>query len=250
MKLGLISDVHANLEALETALEFFEKKEIDEIFCCGDLVGYGPEPGKVIEKLKARGAFSVRGNHDHLATKKRPPSNFNPKAASAIEWTKEKLTSSQKSFLEDLNKFEKPKNSDIKASHGAFSDPLWGYVIRPSDAYLEFQKDEERPRYRLMGHSHLPVLFTYDGEDVSRHRPNENESFTFKKGERYIINPGSIGQPRDGNWKSSLAVMEFENGEPHKVSFYRLSYPVEKTREKILEAGLPKELGDRLLSGR
>jgi predicted phosphodiesterase len=250
MKVGLISDVHANLESLETAIDFFEEREISKIFCCGDIVGYGPNPAEVINRIKKKNIRSVKGNHDHMATTKESPSQFNLTAAQAIRWTRETISSSDKKFLENLPIFSSPFSSEIKASHGSTREPLWGYVINLADAYLEFKRDEEDTRYRLLGHSHIPALFEYDGENATLQKPELGEGYKIKKDKRYLINPGSIGQPRDGNWKASLAILKFEEDVPREVTFYRLNYPVEKTREKIIKANLPKELGDRLLSGK
>ena len=253
MKLGIISDVHSNLPALKTVLDHLEGKGIDQLICCGDVVGYGPNPNECIELLRDWGVTSVVGNHDQIGLKRESSSRLNSMGKAAIKWTRKVLTKSSKDFLAGLPKERELEvegyEPRLKLVHGAPMDPLWTYIMDQREAYLSFRNLDQSHPIALFGHTHLPRIFAQHGEDIDRLEASSNNGgVNLKEDRKFLINPGSVGQPRDGNWRTSFAVMEFEDGVT--VDHRRLEYNAEETRDMILRAGLPQKLGDRLLVGK
>lgn len=227
MKLGLISDIHSNLVALEEVLA--RLKDVDRIFCAGDIVGYNPWPNEVIELIREDDRIvSVMGNHD-LAVLTGDVSFFNPIAARAVLWTRERLTRDNIEFLRNL-----PKKLELELEgmriflcHGSPADPIDEYVFpNVSDSRLRFLISLANSDILVMGHTHVPMLRFID--------------------ERLVLNPGSVGQPRDFDPRASFAVLELPE---MSVDIIRVEYDVQKVSEKILEEGLPIELAERLCYG-
>ncbi len=252
MKLGLISDVHGNWEALNAVLDQLGGEELlDGLFNCGDLVGYGPEPGRCIGELAERDLTSVKGNHDAGLLGELGLDFFNGKAERALRWTRKELDDEDKKFIEKLPVKRYLDENGIALVHGSFVNPLTHYIMRKADAFRSYQRAQEASTLQLFGHTHIPSLYEIDGRDVKSYEINDGFEFSFDRDHKYLLNPGSVGQPRDGNWKASFAVLELgSEGLPESVVFHRTEYQAEKAREKIINAGLPTELGDRLLQGR
>lgn len=251
LRIGVLSDIHGNLEALNVALEALHQEGIREMVCCGDIVGYGPNPNECIELLKQRRIRCVQGNHDAAALGRADTARLNKAARRAIAWTQKRLSRETRSFLEGWPTVDRVEVEGLSISlvHGSPADPLWGYILRRRDAYLGFRLSEGKPFLQLFGHTHLPGLFVLEGEEVRREAIQGEHSLSLEEDKRYLLNPGSVGQPRDGDWRASLCLLEFEDPGSCHIRFRRLEYNVEKARQKILRAALPSELGTRLLSG-
>jgi len=257
MKIGLISDIHSNLEGLQTVLQELKEREVDKIFCCGDIVGYGPDPTKCIETLSKTASSlplsSVKGNHDGAVLGEADPHRFNSMGRKAINWTKRRLGRKERSFLKGLSFEKKLDDHPIYLVHGSPVDPVWEYIISKSDAYrafLRLNSEGEDVRLALFGHSHIPSLFVSEKNDLTEKNVEDGLEVSLDEEKRYLINPGSVGQPRDRDWRTSFALLEVDrSGKPQRVSFHRREYKAEQVRGKILQAGLPQKLGDRLLSG-
>jgi diadenosine tetraphosphatase ApaH/serine/threonine PP2A family protein phosphatase len=226
-RIAVISDVHGNLEALAAVLEEVEGVEL---YCLGDFVDYGAQPNEVIEAIRARGARCVLGNHDAAAITG-DTSLFNARAAMSSVWTRRTLTRSSSDFLKGLPLDLRTRIDGLPAyfAHGSPDDRLWEYVDPRTHADL-FGHYLDRVGAKLMGlgHTHIP--------------------FVWKEGSGVVFNPGSVGQPRDGDWRASYASVTFGEG-ACAVEIRRVGYDVEGAAEKILDAGLPGFFAERLHTG-
>jgi diadenosine tetraphosphatase ApaH/serine/threonine PP2A family protein phosphatase len=238
----IISDIHANLAALETVLE--DAPDFDELWCLGDLVGYGPKPNECIERVRGFSHTSLAGNHDWAALGKLDLSSFNAVARAANEWTQQQLTPSSRTYLNGLH--PSLQRGDFALAHASPREPIWEYIMDTSTAYQNFEHFSTP--FCLVGHTHVPVLFELD-ED--RHRceallPPLPEPVRLGE-RRAIINPGSVGQPRDGDPRASYALLDTDE---MSWTFHRVSYPIGITQERMRARGLPQRLIDRLGIGR
>lgn len=243
--LAVLSDVHGNLAALQAVLATLEAESLTEVICCGDLVGYGPHPVQCIERLEEYHTWSVLGNHDAVAIGRADDAQLDGDGRMAIRWTRRQLSAEARDYLASLPETSQPDDM-IGMVHGSMADPLWGRILRRRDAYLSFRLDGDAPSIRLFGHTHLPGLFSFAGNAVRRESTADGHVI-LDSAKRYLLNPGSVGQPRDGDWRASFCLLEL--GDPIRVRFRRVEYDVEATRGAILDAGLPQALGNRLLSG-
>jgi predicted phosphodiesterase len=246
MKYLIISDLHSNSEALTAVLRRVRRKKVDKLVVLGDFVGYAANPNKVIDLLhevKIPKVF-IRGNHDKVAAGIDSGENFNSVALAAARWTRDKLTPQNFRFLERLPKGPMAVDETFVICHGSPLDED-AYVFSDYDAYLIFR--DAPGDIVFFGHSHIPSMFTLepDGIRVEAIR-GDFRRIALDKGKRYLVNPGSIGQPRDRNTKSPFMIFD---AEARTIHFERVEYNVGKTREKIFRAGLPPMLGDRLLTG-
>jgi len=244
MRIAVLSDIHANLAALEAVCS--DLPQVDQVWVLGDIVGYGPQPNEVIATLQAMGARSVLGNHDGAAIGMVDPSDFNPDARAAIEWTATVVDPNARAYLASLP--EVRRDGDLTAVHGSPRDPIWEYITGPSVAAANFGAFDTR--LCLFGHTHLPMVYrSVDGGiEPTPGMPGE----TIAVGEaRALINPGSVGQPRDGLADAAYAILE-TGGQPggDAVEFRRVSYDVDRTQRQMLDVGLPGRLADRLRYGR
>jgi predicted phosphodiesterase len=244
MKIGLISDLHGNLPALERVLEKFELERIDRIICCGDIIGYGPFPNECAALVRDRGMITVRGNHDTLIGGETDLDMFSMNARRAGLWTRDHLSPEIRDFLLGLSLPAQIENIEI--THASFRDPLWEYILDKRIAYYNFHTFESK--LGVFGHSHIPSVFQWNRGDVQRERITDSTELVLESGERYLINPGSVGQPRDGDWRTSCAIITLST-DLTKISFLRLEYDVEETRREMYRVGLPPPLYDRLLVG-
>jgi predicted phosphodiesterase len=236
MKIAILSDIHGNIEALNTVLAYLDANEITEIYCLGDVVGYGPNPNECVDLISERCNRIVIGNHDHAAIGLTSTEYFNDFAKIATAWTASVLNEENKAFLSSLEFAY--HDEEYLLVHATPSQPsLWHYILSEVDAQHEFRQFEERICF--IGHSHFPIVFLKQGY-------TREQSIKLSKRNKYIINVGSVGQPRDGNPMTCFCVY---NSSSNKLDYIRLEYDIALTREKIVKAGLPVFLGDRLIKG-
>lgn len=243
MRYAVISDIHANLEALDVVLSDIAARAPDEIICLGDFVGYGPDPAASVERVRPTLAGAVVGNHDRAALDRLDISSFNAYARAAILWTREQLNDGVRHYLDALPQgLRRPL---FLAVHGSPRDPVEEYVLDAVVAGACFEAAEFR--LCLVGHTHIPGVFIHDGERVTAKALSTDEPLTLRPEYRYIINAGSVGQPRDGDPRSAYLWLDEDAA---VAALVRLSYPVAKTQEKMAAAGLPSVLAERLAYGR
>jgi diadenosine tetraphosphatase ApaH/serine/threonine PP2A family protein phosphatase len=249
----IVSDVHANLVALDAVLRDAERGgRIDAVWSLGDCVGYGPRPGECITRLRAFEAVMVAGNHERAATGAISTDDFNPDAATAAQWTKERLSDDEKAYLDSLPETEMPANagqpSDFTLVHGTLRWPIWEYMMTPETAlgHLALQQTP----FGLVGHTHVPMLVVEDRtsfEGCQLFRLADGESIDLDANIRMVVNPGSVGQPRDGDPRASYAVYDSDAG---SITLHRVEYEIAATQKVMAEEGLPRWLIERLSAGR
>jgi len=240
MKIGIISDIHSNLEALQTVLE--KMSSVDSIICAGDVVGYGANPNECVGLIKDRGIQCVLGNHDR-AVLTGDTSWFNPLAAKAVHWTRNALHNECREFLAGLpEKFTFDFDFPLLVVHGSPMNPVEEYVLEERGARRCFEATKQE--IIIIGHTHVAQSFSLVGVDPVVELRLYKNGGVLNLGGRTIINAGSVGQPRDGNWMASYAVIEGRRAE-----IFRVAYDVESTSKKILGAGLPQFFADRLHAG-
>jgi diadenosine tetraphosphatase ApaH/serine/threonine PP2A family protein phosphatase len=245
MRSLILSDVHANIEALEAVLEAAPPADFDRLIVLGDLVGYGADPNAVVERIRAlHPAAIIRGNHDKVACGLEDASNFNHHARRAAEWTYETLAPEQREYLRQLPAGPTLVDETIEICHGAPFDED-AYIFDAGDAIRAL--DEARRPLCIFGHTHIPVVFTQSGEMFDLLMPGPDDSIVLQPGWRYLVNPGSVGQPRDGDPRAAFAIYDSERQE---LIMRRVAYPLETAQAKILAAGLPQNLSTRLAMGR
>lgn len=238
MKYAVISDIHANLEALGSVVAEIDRSGIEDIICLGDIVGYGADPNACVEMVRERNIVSVMGNHDAAACGACEPTHFNPAAREAVLWTRKELTDENSEFLRDLPDREVIDNS--LAVHGAISDPD-KYIMSTHDAEPEFPLMD---KYNIcfFGHTHVGVCYVFENKNVREIICSELE---FTEGMKYMINPGSVGQPRDRDPRASFLLYDNEG----RAHYRRVEYDIERAQEKIIDKGLNKILAERLSYG-
>jgi len=249
MRILVLSDLHANATALNAALAA-AKGRWDRIVCLGDVVGYGPDPNEVTSEIRELGAKTIRGNHDKAATDKMATDDFNPVAKAAVDWTRSRLSADNLKWLTDLP--QGPLETDgIVLVHGAFQDED-EYVFTPAQA-LEGLLDSTAT-ITFFGHTHHQGGFSYENSsknlEVLNIKPRLTEAFAPLRTEprnRYLLNPGSIGQPRDGDPRAGFAIADLEH---HIVEFWRVPYDIPAVQERMRAVRLPEPLVQRLSLGR
>jgi diadenosine tetraphosphatase ApaH/serine/threonine PP2A family protein phosphatase len=245
MRYLVLSDLHSNLEALEAVLEHARGLGWGRVLVLGDIVGYGPDPNEVIETLRRLpGMEAVRGNHDKVAAGLEEGGTFNAAARAASEWTRRTLTAGSREFLRTLPPGPRAFAPRRLLSHGTPVDEDL-YLLEGGTARRCF--DDVAFDLCFFGHSHYPGVFgLVAGRLESRPARGERAEYPLPPDGRYLVNPGSVGQPRDRDPRAGFALYDDETA---TVTVHRVAYPVETTRAKILRAGLPAVLGDRLRIG-
>jgi predicted phosphodiesterase len=247
MRYLILSDIHANLTALDAALDA-AKGRWQKAVCLGDLVGYGPEPNEVVERVRSLDAVTIRGNHDKAVCGLVDTEDFNPLARSVTLWTRDRLLPATREYLEQL-----PKGPVVvdgfSIVHGALHDED-EYVFGPAQA-LEGLIDAPFP-VAFFGHTHMQGGFTLRNDQVTvlRLKPTAGDFFSelpIETGSSYLLNPGSVGQPRDGDARAGFAIADLDN---QSVEFWRVPYDIETVQNRMVEAGLPEPLILRLSFGR
>lgn len=241
MRSLVISDIHSNLAALQAVLA--DAPSFDEVWCLGDVVGYGPDPNECTETVKELSPRCVAGNHDWAAINKLDISDFNPDAMRACLWTRERLSAANWQFLADLGECLIEQGFTIV--HGSPRYPIWEYISHPYSAEQNFSYFSTP--YCLVGHTHVPLMFRQQTgtQDVEVVVPSIGEPIVLTEG-RWIINPGSVGQPRDGDPRASYMLLDIE---ACTVEYRRVPYDIEVTQRKMKECGLPYRLAMRLTFG-
>ena len=260
MRVLIVSDIHANLTALETVLRNAEREgAIDAVWSLGDSVGYGPQPGECIARLRGFEAVMVAGNHERAATGAIGTEDFNPDAAAAAQWTKARLTADEKAFLDALPEVIATSPAPGRATvasmpdqftlvHGTLRLPIWEYLYS-TEAALGHLALQQTP-FGLVGHTHVPMLAVEQPdspEGCRLYRLDDGDSMDLDPEQRIILNPGSVGQPRDGDPRASYAVYDTDS---NSISVHRVEYEIAATQKLMTEAKLPGWLIERLAVGR
>jgi predicted phosphodiesterase len=245
MKYLIISDIHSNMEALSAVLGSVKRKKFDRVLVLGDLVGYGASPNQVVDTIrKLKSAVVIRGNHDKVASGIESGENFNRAALQSAQWTRKKLTPENRSYLLHLPQGPAEVEEEMLVSHGTPLDED-AYLFSDYDAYEVFQIMEFRLCF--FGHTHLPVIYAVSNQRLFTFRPSGDKvKVELIGGFKYLINPGSVGQPRDKNPLASYAIYDSDS---RALTFRRVPYSIPRTQEKILKAGLPSSLANRLSLG-
>ncbi len=243
LRVCLISDIHGNLQALESVVKAVD--DCDEWWCAGDIVGYGPYPNECVVIARDLGTKCVAGNHDLASIGKIGLKDFNDIARFACEWTSARLTAESKDYLRSLPLIREIRN-ETGLYHGSFRDPIWEYIMDPYQAVRNFHDCDFPISY--IGHSHVPMVFALrDDGELWATIPDDGFQLTFEVGTRYIVNVGSVGQPRDGDPRACFVIYDMES---RTIKFNRVEYSIEKVQNKMMEVGLPEYLSARLSFGR
>jgi diadenosine tetraphosphatase ApaH/serine/threonine PP2A family protein phosphatase len=250
LRLLILSDIHANLEALEACLD--AAPEYDEVYNLGDIVGYGANPNEVTARSCDLGSIFVRGNHDKACSGLSDLDDFNPIAGMAALWTREKLTDDHLQFLRALPQGPLSPIADVHLVHGSPRDED-EYILMSSDAYMLLA--ESTVPLTFFGHTHVQRCFLFEesGEGKSftpsykSTKGKQTIQLELKPNIRYMINPGSVGQPRDNDARAAFLLYDTDSG---VITFYRVPYDIGRAQEKIFSAGLPERLAVRLEEGR
>jgi predicted phosphodiesterase len=244
MRYLIVSDIHANLHAFDAILK--NAGNFDKIWCLGDVVGYGPNPNECIERLRQYDHVCVAGNHDYAALGKLNLNDFNTDAQTSTVWTQQELTPASKDYLQNLP--DRVVESGFTLVHGSPREPIWEYIMFPSIAKPQFAYFDTR--VCLVGHTHAPMVFIHSKTDG---RPEVCEATHLPAGEtrpvgqeREIINPGSVGQPRDGDPRAAYAVLDGDLG---LLEHFRIAYPIATVQNAMSDRALPPRLIHRLAYG-
>jgi predicted phosphodiesterase len=240
MRIAVISDVHANARALEAVLEKIDTAGVDAIWCLGDTVGYGPRPNECCESVNGRADYSLVGNHDLVVLGRLSVTDFNDEAAAAATWTSSVLTPESRAFLEVLQ----PAGSveDVDLFHASARDPVWEYVLTEEAASATLELSHAP--LVLVGHSHVALALAQNGSGVSGGLAPAGSRVELDG--RWLLNPGSVGQPRDGDPRAAWLLLDLAR---MFAEFHRVPYPIEQTQSEMREYGLPSTLAARLARG-
>lgn len=250
MRILILSDIHANLEALEACLE--AAPDYDKVFNLGDVVGYGANPNEVTERARELGKIFVRGNHDKACAGLTSLDGFNPIAGMAVLWTQQRLTPENLEFLHAMPAGPISPISGVQCVHGSARDED-EYVLVARDAYGLLA--EAGAPLTFFGHTHIQCGFCLDGDthlgqaivpNYSSARGKQNFEIHLKENARYLINPGSVGQPRDNDPRAAFLLYDSSDS---AITFYRIPYDIAAAQKKILAAELPERLAERLAGG-
>lgn len=245
MRYLIFADIHGNLESLLVMLKFAQRRKINHYIFLGDLVGYGASPNEVIQKVRALKPISIiRGNHDKAVCGLDTVQTFNPIAAAAIHWTKENILKKHTAFLCHLKMGPQIIHNHIMFCHGAPFDEDH-YIFGEFDASEAFAHISSPLCF--FGHTHFPFVYTEKDHVVEgTFLTGDTNEIKVEEGTKYLINPGSIGQPRDRDNRAACAIYDSKT---RKIKFYRLEYDLKEAQRKILQAGLPSALAERLALG-
>ena len=255
MKYAIMSDMHGNLEASNTVVDDISKRNVDKIICLGDIVGYGANPNECVELMKKNDVLCVKGNHDAVVTGELSLDDFSPLAQVALRWTQNELTEENKSFLKESNLVEQVQN--LVFCHGSLEKyENVNYVFDEEDIATLLYVGAEMPKWDIcfIGHTHAPMIAKVKDkenidlkEDISYLKVADLEFNLELKDYKHIVNVGSVGQPRDRNWRSCYFTYDSKN---QKLEYFRVKYELSKAQRKIVDAGLPTKLAKRLEFGR
>lgn len=244
MRCAVLSDIHGNLEAFRAVLDRIAALRVDRVVCLGDVVGYNADPNACVEIVRSEGMVCVLGNHDTRAVGLEEPVDFNPAAGRAVLWTREKLLEGNRAFLSELPR--ERTLGDMFLVHGSIHD---------TDRYILFARDLQdnfallrdlpgSPGICFFGHTHVPAAYSSIGSSI---HPEPGDRIAIAEERQYLVNPGAVGQPRDGDPRAAFAL--YDTGE-RTVTFLRVEYDIPAAQDKIIKAGLPPRLAERLAMGR
>ena len=236
-----LSDIHANYHALEAALAAVDADGVDEIWCLGDTVGYGPRPNRCCTVVAERAALCLAGNHDLAVTGALSIDEFNGDAAAAASWTRGVLEPAAREFLESLE--PAATRPGVELFHGSPIDPVWDYVLSEAAAFLSFRLTTAP--LLLVGHSHVALALSWNGSSLGGGAAHEGAEIPLTEG-RWLLNPGSVGQPRGGDPRAGWLLVDEA---AMRATFRRTPYSIEQTQAEIRERGLPEALAERLAHG-
>jgi predicted phosphodiesterase len=240
MRYAVIADIHANLEAFQVVLADAKAMNCTHYACLGDVVGYNANPKECLDIVREMGMPCVKGNHDEYCSSENDLEGFNPHAAEAINWTRDQLTPDDRKWLRELRYIRLVASFSIV--HATLDGPQrWGYVFDKLAAAASFTY--QNTSVCFFGHTHVPVAFIRDAVV----RGGTYSKFKVEPGKKYFVNVGSVGQPRDGNPKAAYVVYDLDEG---SIELRRLDYDMPTTQQKILAAGLPARLAERLAQGK
>ena len=240
MRVAVISDIHANYHALESVLAEIDEERVDTIWCLGDTVGYGPRPNDCCEIVESRAERCLVGNHDLVVLGELAVSDFNDEAAAAATWTASVLTESSRAFLAHLRPFGTAES--VELFHASARDPVWEYVLSEEAAQASLELTEAP--VVLVGHSHVALALAQDGDGVAGGLAPAGTELELSG--RWLLNPGSVGQPRDGDPRAAWLLLDLER---RFASFRRVAYPIEQTQSEMRGRSLPWALAARLERG-
>jgi len=242
MKYAILADIHANKEALDAVLEKAYNENVDKYICLGDVVGYNADPNYCLETIRSlEPEVVIKGNHDDQASADTDLIGFNPQAAMAIDWTRKQLSSEQREWLLNLP-YRQTLGTKVTFVHATLDMPhMWGYIFDKfsATASLGYQFTQ----VCFFGHTHVPLAFEKYNDVIG----GKYSEIKFQAGHKYLLNVGSVGQPRDGDPRASFAIY---SPDERNVVLHRVEYDIEKCQQKIRNAGLPERLAQRLELGR
>jgi predicted phosphodiesterase len=242
VKVAVVSDVHANVQAFEAVLEAVAASDAQELWCLGDLVGYGADPDACVQLARRHLAVCLAGNHDMAVTGDLALEDFTRGAAIAVQWTREVIDPANLAYLAELS--PTGREDSLALYHASPRDPVWEYVMSALQA--ELCLDAQSERVCLIGHSHVASAFVRrDGEPTTGEPRRDGAELDFARGE-WLLNPGSVGQPRDGDPRAAWLLLDLDD---HRASYHRTPYDVSSAAAAIKAARLPNSLAERLEYG-
>jgi diadenosine tetraphosphatase ApaH/serine/threonine PP2A family protein phosphatase len=241
MRVAVLSDIHGNLHALEAVLAALDDDGPDEIWCLGDLVGYAARPNECCAAIEARASFCLGGNHDLAVRGTIDLQEFSGDAGEAARWTRGVLTPAARAYLDTLE--SQGERSDVSMYHASARDPVWEYVLSDEAAAATLER-ASHPLV-LVGHSHAALHVTLDGDTVDGGLAPHGTELDLTRG-RTLLNPGSVGQPRDGDPRAAYLLLDLD---ARRATFHRVGYDIARTQAEIRDAGLPEMLALRLAVG-
>jgi predicted phosphodiesterase len=241
VKVAILSDIHANWHALSAVLADLDEQQPDEVWCLGDVVGYGPQPNRCTEAVEERVDFCLVGNHDLGAIGAVPLTDFSSDAAEVARWTADQLEPGPRAYLESLS--PSGERSGIEMFHASPHDPIWEYVL--SEAAVRTAFELTTSDLVLVGHSHMPIALRLADGGVAGGLAHGGSELELKGG-RWLLNPGAVGQPRDGDPRAAYLLLDLST---HHAHYRRVPYDVAATQAELRENGLPEPLAARLAGG-
>ena len=244
MRIAIVSDIHSNLPAFEAVLRHAERASaIGAVWCLGDIVGYGPHPNECVSLLRSYEHRVVAGNHDLASCGRMGTEEFNDAAAAAARWNGEQLSDDSRSYLLELQLTD--MDGDFTLVHGSLRDPEWEYLLSSEQALAQFEL--QQTRYSIVGHSHMPFVCEERQGAPPPFRPATDGERVELSGGRLILNPGGVGQPRDGDPRAAYVLFDTDK---RTLTFSRVEYDIAATQLAMEASGLPRWLSERLSLGR
>ena len=245
MKFAIIADIHGNLDAFDVVLADIKEQKCTHYACVGDVVGYGARPKECLKIVRDLGMPCVKGNHDEYCSIEQQLDGFNPHAAEAVNWTRQQLDDDERQWLRDLKYFRMV--TSFSMVHATLDGPQrWGYVFNKLDAAASFPY--QTTPVCFFGHTHVPLAFIREASPTGNQvRGGTYSKFKVDPSKKYFVNVGSVGQPRDNNPKAAYVVYDVDEA---TIELRRLDYDIAAAQKKILDAGLPPRLAERLAFGR